>query len=296
MSVPASAVDPGVASLLGRVWPALPTAIERAGALGFHWTAVSTPFLRREAGRAVAHVGVIEQPLIVAGERRRIGFIHGVCTDPAHRRRGHAHALMEAALAHCRGRSATQVLTTQIPDFYAAFGFRPVREHAFSRPVPAGRRAPGRGGQALSDGPDDVRRLHRLLESRRPVSERLATCEDGTVFVFALLLTWGELSRARYHAELDVITVHAVHGRTLVLYDVVGAAIPPLDALVAAIGEDVDRVVTLFVPDRLGDGFTAEPWDAARAAALGDHDFVDVMVRGPLDVPEPFMLPALART
>ena len=116
------------------------------------------------------------------------------------------------------------------------------------------------------------------------------------MFVFALLLTWGDLSRARYHADLDVITVHAVHERTLVLYDVVGAAIPPLDALVTALGEDVDRVVTLVVPDRLGDGFTAEPWDAARAAALGDHDFVDVMVRGPLDVPEPFMLPALART
>ena len=117
MSVPAAAVDPGVAALLGRVWPALPPAIERAGALGFHWTAVSTPFVHRDDGRVVAHVGVIEQPLIVAGERRWVGFIHGVCTDPAHRRRGHAHALMEAALAHCRERSATQVLTTQIPDF-----------------------------------------------------------------------------------------------------------------------------------------------------------------------------------
>jgi len=148
----------------------------------------------------------------------------------------------------------------------------------------------------VSDGPDDVRRLRRLLEARGPVSERLGTCEDGTVFVFALLLTWGDLSRARYHADLDVITVHAVHERTLVLYDVVGAAIPPLDALVTALGEDVDRVVTLVVPARLGDGFTAEPWDAARAAALGDHDFVGVMVRGPLGVPEPFMLPPLART
>jgi len=117
MSVPAPAVDPGVAALLDRGWPALPPAITRAGALGFHWTAVSTPFVHRDDGRVVAHAGVIEQPLIVAGERRWVGFIHGVCTDPAHRRRGHAHALMEAALAHCRERSATQVLTTQIPDF-----------------------------------------------------------------------------------------------------------------------------------------------------------------------------------
>jgi predicted N-acetyltransferase YhbS len=294
MPEPAPDVERDLSELFGRVWPRLPGAIRRAAALGFSWRAVSTPFVRREHGRAVAHVGVIEQPLVVAGERRRVGFIHAVCTDPAQRRRGHARALLEAALAHCGGRCETQVLTTQIPDFYARFGFRVVPQHAFSRPLPRPRAAAV--GHALSETAADGRRLRRLLAARAPVSERLGTCEDGTVFVFALLLTWGDLSRARYHESLDVVTVHEVHDRTLVLYDVAGATIPPLPALAEAIGADADRVVTLFVPDRLGDGFTAEPWDARRAAALGDHDFVDVMVRGPLDVAGPFMLPALART
>src|SRR5438132_2888981 len=220
MSVPAPAVDPGVAALLGRGWPARPPAITRAGALGFHWTAVSTPFVHRDDGRVVAHVGVIEQPLIVAGEHLR-----------------------RAALAAMGQRRLHQRVRVAAP------AMRGIRAHTVDEADPP-----------------------------------------------PLLLTWGDLSRARYHADLDVITVHAVHERTLVLYDVVGAAIPPLDALVTALGEDVDRVVTLFVPDRPGDGFAAEPWDAARAAVLGDHDFVGVMVRGPLGVPEPFMLPALART
>jgi hypothetical protein len=40
-------------------------------------------------------------------------------------------------------------------------------------------------------------------------------------------LTWGDFSRVHYHAGLDVATVHEVRDRTLVLYDVIGAAIPP---------------------------------------------------------------------
>ena len=53
---------------------------------------------------------------------------------------------------------------------------------------------------------------------------------------------------AHYHAALDVVTVHEVRDRTLVLYDVVGAPIPALEPLVAAIGaEKTDRIVTLFV-------------------------------------------------
>ena len=61
------AIDPSIASLLGRVWPSLPGVATRAGALGFPWAAVSTPFVRREGGRVVGHVGVIDLPLVLAG-------------------------------------------------------------------------------------------------------------------------------------------------------------------------------------------------------------------------------------
>ncbi len=54
-----SALDPGLAVLLGRVWPRLPAGVARAEALGFAWTAVSMPFVRREGARVVGHVGVI---------------------------------------------------------------------------------------------------------------------------------------------------------------------------------------------------------------------------------------------
>jgi ribosomal protein S18 acetylase RimI-like enzyme len=290
-------MDPSLAALLGRVWPSVADAAARAEALGFAWAAVSTPFVRREDGRLVGHVGVIELPLVVAGQAVRVGSIHAVCTDPARRRGGLGGALMREALAACAGRYETVVLMTEIPEFYTRFGFRPVREHAFSRALAPAARRPSPGGRVLGEGPEDLRLLRRLLAGRAPVSDRLGSLESGTVLVVALLLTWGDFSRIRYHGALDVVTVHEVRDRTLVLYDVVGAVIPPLDALVAAIGADADRVVTFFSPDRLGEAFEAQPWDAGRAAAHGDAWFAGLMVRGPLPGEGgAFMLPPLSRT
>jgi len=152
-----------------------------------------------------------------------------------------------------------------------------VREHAFSRALPPAARSAA-GGRALTQGPDDLRLLRRLLAGRAPVSDRFGSLEQGTVFVVALLLTWGNFSRVHYHAALDVVTVHEVRERTLALYD-------------------ADRIVTFFSPDRLGEGFEAEPWDADRAAAHGDAWFAGLMARGPLPGEGgAFMLPPLSRT
>jgi hypothetical protein len=231
------------------------------------------------------------------GRAVAVGSIHAVCTDPEARGRGLGRALMAEALRACDERYETLVLTTEIPEFYMRFGFRPVREHAFSRALPPAARRPAAGGRVLGEGPDDLRRLQRLLAGRAPVSDRLGSLESGTVFVVALLLTWGDFSRVHYHAALDAITVHEVRERTLVLYDVVAPAIPPLPALAAAIGAGTDRVMTFFAPDRLGDGFRAEPWDRARAEAMGDEWFAGLMALGPLPGEGgELMLPPLSRT
>jgi hypothetical protein len=152
------------------------------------------------------------------------------------------------------------------------------------------------GGRVLTEGPEDLRLLRRLLADRAPVSERFGSRDGGVAFTIALMLTWGDLSRVRYHAALDVLTVHEMRERALVLYDVVGAVIPPLEELTAAIGAGAERVVAFFAPDRLGEGWTAEPWDQARATAHGDDWFAGLMARGPLAVEGEFMLPPLSRT
>jgi GNAT superfamily N-acetyltransferase len=290
-------VEAALAGLFGRVWPTLPGVIARAASLGCAWTAVSTPFVRREGGRVVGHAGVIELPLMVAGRRVRVGAVHAVCTDPARRGHGLGRALVEEVVAVCAPRFETLLLTTAIPDFYTPFGFRPVREHAFVRSLSGGFRRPAAPGRALTEAADDVRVLRHLLAGRAPVSARLGAVDADVVFVIALLLTWGDFSRVHHHPDLDVLTVHEMRGRTLVLYDVVGATIPPLEALTHAIGADADRVMTFFAPDRLGEGFRAEPWDAVRAATRDEAWFAGLMARGPLPLGDaPVMLPPLART
>jgi ribosomal protein S18 acetylase RimI-like enzyme len=289
------AVEPRLLALLGRVWPALPPAIARADALGFSWAAVSTPFVHYEGSRAVAHVGVIDLPLVIGGRQRMVGSIHAVCTDADRRRRGHADALMAAALAHCRVRYGTVILTTLIPEFYGRLGFRTVAEHAFTRPL--GATPPSAGGRRLSESAEDAQLLRRLLAARTPVSDRLGSLDAPTVFVFGLLLGRGDFSRAYYHEALDVVSVHEVVGRTLVLYDVVGATLPPLTDLLEAIGADADRVLALFSPERFGSGFEPEAWDAARARAVGDNAFAGLMARGAWSPgADAFMLPPLSRT
>ena len=106
-----AALDPRLLALFGRVWPRLPATIAQAGALGFSWAAVSTPFARYEGDRALGHVGVIELPLVIGGRRRMVASIHAVCTDPARRRRGYADALLEQAVLRSRdpGAAAGQV-------------------------------------------------------------------------------------------------------------------------------------------------------------------------------------------
>src|SRR6185295_16167795 len=68
-----------------RVWPKILPAVALADSLGFSWAEVSTPFVHYAGDRAVAHVGVIELPLVIGGRQRMVASIHGVCTDPDHR-------------------------------------------------------------------------------------------------------------------------------------------------------------------------------------------------------------------
>src|SRR5262249_22141925 len=160
------------------------------------WTDVSTPFVRWQDERAIAHVGVIELPLVLDGRRVRVGSIHAVCTDPAARARGHCRALLEEALAYCDARYETVVLTTLIGELYARFGFRPLREHAFVRALTPERSTGPALTRLLSmDVDEDVRLLRGLLTRRQAVSGRLGSLEDGTIFVVDLLLTWGDFSR-----------------------------------------------------------------------------------------------------
>jgi GNAT superfamily N-acetyltransferase len=269
-----------ILELLGSVFPGLGPTAQRAIALGMRWELCSTPFVHREDGRIVAHVGVLELPLLLGGEPRRVAGIHGVCTDAAHRGRGLASRLLEEALTFVHARYTTALLTASEPALYERYGFRVVAEHCFTGPLdPVEAAAPAR--VLDRNAAADRALLDRLLRDRAPVSHRLGVTRERDLFLF-------KTARAPllYAADLDAVFLVHAKGRTLIVEDVVAARVPPLADIAARTVADVDRVEVRFCPDLVGGGLVPAPW------VPGGDELL--MVRGPF-APGPLCLPRTAR-
>lgn len=80
--------------------------------------------LRNEA--VTAHLAVQLRVVRLGDELRTIAGIADVATDPAHRGKGYAATLLQAALATARRSPASHVLLFGTARLYPAAGFRPV--------------------------------------------------------------------------------------------------------------------------------------------------------------------------
>lgn len=267
-------------NLLGSVWQRLPGCIEQAGAWGADWFQLSTPFVHTVADQPVAHVGVIELPVVIAGRERILAGIHAVCTLAGHRGRGHLRQVMERALAWVEPRYEAALLWANDPAIYTRFGFVPCAEAVFQGPVrvPAGSSAAGgAGGSALRhlslDCAEDVRLLRSRLAARAPVSSRCGTREPGELALIDLALWSPPRPAIALIAALDCVVIYEVEDRTLWLYDVIAPRMPPLAELTAALGEPVASVAVCFSPEEL-----AAPQLTPAPTPLTDF----LMVRGTL--------------
>jgi GNAT superfamily N-acetyltransferase len=276
--------------LLETVWPGFARREAAGRRLGCRWERISTPFVRTDGegpeAPVVAHVGVLEVPVLVEGRPVRAGGVHAVATHPDHRGRGHARALLETAVDWAAPRYDVLVLTTEIPALYESVGFRAVPEHRFHapwrRPEPRGR--PLR----LLDREDarDVERLGRLLAARDPVSERLGIRSEKDVFLFD-----EALRPLRVSDDLDAVASLEVRGETLHVWDVLASRLPPLEEVLARVPEPFGAVVLHLAPDRLA------PAAAFEARTPWTEDEVDLlMVRGPFAAERtPFAWPRSGR-
>lgn len=243
--------------LLGRIWTKLPAAVARARAWGVDWCEVSTPFVQHEAGRIVAHVGVLEIPVLLEGEPRTIAGIHAVCAHPEHRRHGHMRAAMERALAWVDARYETALLWANDPGIYGRFGFVAREESMFVGPT-RGDRASGLQPLTL-DWAADVAFLRERLAARSPVARSIATREPGWLALLDLAL-WTPGPSLAYLPDLECIVVYAVRERFLDLYDVIAREIPTLADIAARLGERIDTAIVYFSPELLAaPGLVAEP-------------------------------------
>lgn len=240
-----------VFALLDTWIPTLSRARRNAEALRWRWEHCSTPFVAFREGRVASHVGVLETRLVSGDHVVRTGGLHAVCTLAAFRRQGLYRAIMEEVLAWCDARFPLLKLSTEHPEYYEPFGFRVIPEHHFRLRVDARR---GREGFRQLDraNEQDLDLLDRLLATRVPVSQILATEADEKVWKFNA----GGVP-VHYCEALDLIAVMTLRGTTLEIDDLVGASLPDVPTLLSEIQPPVREVLFRFRPDRLG--VEAEP-------------------------------------
>lgn len=295
--------------LLERVFPGIGRGVEALRRLGAAWESVSTPYIEREGERVVAHVGLIELPIVLAGRLVAVGTLHAVATDPDFRGRGLFRRLMGEVLDDSAGRYAALILTTEHPEYYTPFGFRHVPEHRFvarrgdwflpeagrsgamadtrAAQPPHPSQPPQPFGRRLDlDDPTDLERLHRLLATRQPISNRVGVGPEKAVFLFnegRRPLWWLE--------ELDLVVCAELDGSILRLYDLVAPHLPSIEALWARVPAAVSEIHLHFAADVIAPEAEAE-------AYVLDHDGPSfLMVRGPFTAEdERFTLPRPART
>ncbi len=272
-----------VFELLCSVWPALCDRVPAAADLGARWAEMSTAFIEREDGLPVAHAGVLEIPLLVAGEPRRAAGIHAVCTSEAHRGRGFARRVIERAIAHAEDRADLVLLHASAPELYAPFGFSPVAQRVFHCDRPEGR---GPSLRRLAATPEDVALVRRLFVARAPVSHVLGVRDAADIFLLDECLGCGTLRRLWFAEDLDVVIALDVADRVAQIYDIVGPSLPPLAEITRRIPGRFDRVELFFAPDR----FPGPRW---RTRVMQPPDVF--MVRGPFAPGDEIAIPPLAR-
>jgi len=169
------------------------------------------------------------------------------------------------------------VLTTAHPEYFEPFGFRAVPEQVFTTAVRS-RNSPARLRAIDVADPADRRLVHRLLESRAPLSDVLGVGADQAVLAF------NEVRGPLWHSDrLDCLMLLDRSGTRLRLYEVIGPRVPSLEALLEVVAGEVEEVITFFPPERLGGGFTPRDHDLAGGDYAMDRggDNTYLMVRGP---------------
>lgn len=238
-----------------------------------------------DAGACIANISAFALPLLIDGVVVHAGGLQSGAVRPSHRGRGLYRDVMQAALDHCDAKGFEAVLLlTETPDLYARHGFRTVPQHSFSGAPPKDGRASTVRRLHIGNG-DDVTLLCRLLDGRKPVSNRFAPLRQREMFLFNTLLTPDVRLDFLVEEEIVVAWRSGEDGR-FELLDIVGASIPSLADILASLRISTAQVIVSFAPDRLA-------WDGSTLQDRGD---MALMLRGAENLlpAKPFALPPLA--
>ena len=221
-----------------------------AGRLGYPWREVTTPFALVEDGRVIAHAGLLEIPLVVAGEAVTIGGLHAVCVQGDRRGQGVGRRVMTAALAAAdeRGYPAV-VLASEKESLYARFGFRVRGLQVFAAHGARG----GGGARALELGRDEDAAIWvDAMRSRGALSDRFAVLDRGLLNAFDAVNSDGTHAPLWFDERLGAVYYARQDGGRVIVDDVFAAGPFDGEALLAGMALGGDEVVFGCDPGLLG--------------------------------------------
>lgn len=260
-----------ILELLGTVWSMVPPGVDRARAWGADWCEESTPFVHIEDDKVVAHIGVMEIPLVTAEGITKVAGIHAVCTRKDWRKRGLMGALMNRTLAWVDEHYKVAVLWANDANIYKRFGFEARPEHMFQGPM-AGASARVTRRLSLNDAAD-LALFRQIASTRTPASSISGSLDPGWLSLINLGLWTPPGPAIDWVDDLQCIVIYEVRGTVLRIYDILGEAMPPLGDIASRLGPSFDRVVVFFSPDKL---------DSPALDAVPSSLYDTLMVRGPV--------------
>jgi hypothetical protein len=268
--------------LLEGSFPGIKANIKRCEKLGFLWSSI--PFLKKEGGGVVSHVGFLDYPMLVEGQKCSVGALHAICTKVTHRNQGLASALIQEALKCAKERYEFVVLFTEIPQFYEKLSFRSVQEYRFHLPCQH-----PKGSHPLTAviSPKDNPLFLRSFKERAPISNHVWMKDYGAIASFnALFATYPIYWSLYYSPSIDGFISYSLEDKTLHLFDIVASKIPSLEQILDHLPAPIDEIYFYFPPDRLTNAAVAEPYL---------YDKCSLMAYGNLPSIKPFMVSPLSR-
>lgn len=221
------------------------------------------------SGTCIANISAFSMPLVINGLFTRAAGLQSGAVRPEYRGQGLFRSVMESALDYCDSEGfEAVVLLTDKPALYERYGFRVLPQHRFEGlPPTGGRMSTTRRLDMASDA--DVTFLRRLLNARRPVSDRFAPLRQVEMFLFNAALM-ADLRLDLLEEDGTVVAWQWGEDGTFELYDVAGARIPALADILASLQIDPPKIRVHFAPDHLDCG----------AEAIADAGDMVLMLRG----------------
>ncbi len=236
-----------------------------------------------EAGRCVANFSLFSMPLIIGGQSvRGVGYQSGA-VRPEWRGRGLYRDLMQRAFTEAKADGCElELLLTDKPALYEAYGFRSVTEYDFKGQAPAPDRSVNAGRLLDLDSADDVAIVGRVLKRRSPVSQAFAVAVQREMFLINAV--FDPEIRLSYNPSLDLVVAWQEDDTGVSILDLVADEMPSLPQVLAVMGVAASEITVCFPPDRLD--WAGEPVERQTYAGL--------MVRGDMPLPARLSLSPMA--